>query len=218
MGDRAVDGVESVAKADPERPDLVLMDIQLPVLDGCVTARQIKALPDFSRQSQIRTSIPPPRIGAVMPGAEKPRWGPSDYCQRFIGSSVLPNLCRGRLKPWDRPPGSGQSQDEIRTPKDRSAKGGPSHGIDPFRPTSHSERDQSSIDGSWDEQLLRISVLASVLLIAGELHSAMAQSDNASSGSSARAAGAAAIRVILGRQTDAWNWHDMEAFVADHDD
>jgi hypothetical protein len=72
-----------------------------------------------------------------------------------------------------------------------------------------------SIEGSWVNKLFRISVLASVFLIAGELHLAMAQSDNTSIGSSVPAADAAAIRAILGRQTEAWNRHDMEAFVAD---
>ena len=42
-----VDGAE-VAKAAWERPDLVLMDIQLPALDGYDATRQIKALPGFS--------------------------------------------------------------------------------------------------------------------------------------------------------------------------
>src|SRR6266571_5820624 len=41
----AVDGGEGVAKAKSERPDLILMDIQLPVLDGYEATRQIKADP-----------------------------------------------------------------------------------------------------------------------------------------------------------------------------
>ena len=39
----AADGRAGVAKAQAERPDLILMDIQLPVLDGYEATRQIKA-------------------------------------------------------------------------------------------------------------------------------------------------------------------------------
>jgi len=39
----AVDGIEGVATAEREQPDLILMDIQLPGIDGYETTRRIKA-------------------------------------------------------------------------------------------------------------------------------------------------------------------------------
>ena len=39
----AVDGAEGVAKATSERPDLILMDITLPVMNGWDASRAIKA-------------------------------------------------------------------------------------------------------------------------------------------------------------------------------
>lgn len=41
----AVDGGEGVAKARSEAPDLILMDMSLPVLDGWDATRQVKADP-----------------------------------------------------------------------------------------------------------------------------------------------------------------------------
>ena len=39
----AVDGADGVAKARTEAPDLILMDMSLPVLDGWEATRQLKA-------------------------------------------------------------------------------------------------------------------------------------------------------------------------------
>ena len=45
----AADGAQGVAMAASERPDLVLMDLSLPVLDGWEAARRIKAAPETNR-------------------------------------------------------------------------------------------------------------------------------------------------------------------------
>jgi CheY-like chemotaxis protein len=45
----ATDGAQGVAMAASEQPDLILMDLSLPVIDGWEAARRIKAAPETSR-------------------------------------------------------------------------------------------------------------------------------------------------------------------------
>jgi two-component system cell cycle response regulator DivK len=42
----AIDGVEALRLAHAEHPDLILLDIRLPMMDGWEVARQLKAEPD----------------------------------------------------------------------------------------------------------------------------------------------------------------------------
>jgi two-component system cell cycle response regulator DivK len=42
----ATDGAQGVAMASSERPDMILMDLSLPVLDGWQATRQIKSAPN----------------------------------------------------------------------------------------------------------------------------------------------------------------------------
>ena len=45
----AEDGARGVAMATSERPDLILMDMSLPVIDGWEATRQIKATPELRK-------------------------------------------------------------------------------------------------------------------------------------------------------------------------
>ena len=44
----AADGLEAIEKAKTEKPDLVLMDLQLPEMDGFEATRRMKSIPEIS--------------------------------------------------------------------------------------------------------------------------------------------------------------------------
>ena len=44
----AADGAQAVEVAERERPEIILMDLQLPVLDGLAATERIRAIPELS--------------------------------------------------------------------------------------------------------------------------------------------------------------------------
>ena len=52
----AMNGEEAVKLAQAESPQLILMDLSLPVIDGLAATRLIRKLPDFSRTPIIAVS------------------------------------------------------------------------------------------------------------------------------------------------------------------
>ena len=79
----AVNGEERVAKARSESPDLVLMDIQLPVLDGYDATRRIKALPGLGATPIIAVS------SFAMKGDEKK--ARASGCDGYVTSPIAPS-------------------------------------------------------------------------------------------------------------------------------
>src|SRR3979409_726175 len=78
----AADGSEGVAKAKSERPDLIPMDIQLPILDGYETTRQIRADPDLKATRIIAVSAV-----AMKGDAEKAR---ASGCDHYVTKPYSP--------------------------------------------------------------------------------------------------------------------------------
>ena len=71
----AVDGETGVARAKSDQPDLILMDIQMPVLDGYEATRRIKADPDLAATPVIAVSS-----FAMKGDEEKARAAGCDHC------------------------------------------------------------------------------------------------------------------------------------------
>lgn len=85
----ATDGAEAIRRAEAERPDVVLMDVAMPGLDGIEATRRLRALPD-PPHVLILTSLNPSNTveRAVEAGAEgfvSKADAPEDIIRRVLG-------------------------------------------------------------------------------------------------------------------------------------
>ena len=81
----AVDGAEGIQLAERERPDLILMDLSLPVIDGWEAARRIKANTALRRIPIIALSA-----HAMRGDEEKARQsGCDDYLSKPLDEDML---------------------------------------------------------------------------------------------------------------------------------
>lgn len=92
----AKNGREAVEAARRECPDLILMDIQMPVMDGLDAARVIRSIHELCRMPIVAFS-------AYGEGDENRRnalaAGCTDYVSKTVGIAVLPDIVRRHLMP-----------------------------------------------------------------------------------------------------------------------
>jgi two-component system, cell cycle response regulator DivK len=81
----AVDGAEGLAVAERERPDLVLMDLSLPVMDGWEATRRLKAHPALKDVPVIALSA-----HAMIGDEDRARQaGCDDYLSKPLNDALL---------------------------------------------------------------------------------------------------------------------------------
>lgn len=86
----AADGAEGLAKAAELRPDLILMDLSLPVVDGWEATRRLKAAPELA-------SIPVIAVTAhAMTGEEEKARaaGAEDFLTKPVDEGLLLDMLR----------------------------------------------------------------------------------------------------------------------------
>jgi signal transduction histidine kinase/ActR/RegA family two-component response regulator len=93
----AGDGREAVEKTAAEKPDLILMDIQMPEMDGLEAIRRIRALPDVAQVPIIALTA------LAMKGDRELclEAGANDYLSKPIALRKLVKAIRSQLEPAD---------------------------------------------------------------------------------------------------------------------
>ena len=98
----AVNGAEGVSKTQADRPDLILMDLHLPILDGWEATRQIKANPQTQSIPVIALTadaIVGEREKALAAGCDEYDTKPVDFATAAgKNRSTAPVFCNTAIK------------------------------------------------------------------------------------------------------------------------
>lgn len=86
---QAYNGKEALEKTVSEKPDLILMDISLPILDGLSVTRRIRSMPDIEDTPIVAISA------GAMPHNVKDAFAAG--CNDFIAKPVRPALLREKV-------------------------------------------------------------------------------------------------------------------------
>lgn len=89
---QAYNGREGLEKAVSEKPDLILMDISLPILDGLTVTRRIRHTKDLENVPIIAVSA------SVMPHNVKDILAAG--CNDLVSKPVRPGLLREKVKKY----------------------------------------------------------------------------------------------------------------------
>jgi CheY-like chemotaxis protein len=90
----ARNGAEAIARAEADHPDIILMDIQLPQVDGLEATRRLRANPDLA-------AIPIIALTALAMPGDRERClaaGANDYLSKPIGLKLLAETIETQLK------------------------------------------------------------------------------------------------------------------------
>lgn len=89
---RAPDGESGLRMAVEEKPDLILLDLGLPDLEGQTLAALIKGLPDLSQVPLVAVTAWPPDTAAKMTKA----YG----CEGYISKPISPKAFPSQIAPY----------------------------------------------------------------------------------------------------------------------
>ena len=88
----AGNGAEGLAVARRDRPDIILMDISMPVMDGLTATRHLKADPDLKATPVIALTA------HAMPTDEQ--LAREAGCDAYVSKPVMPKDVRAEVERW----------------------------------------------------------------------------------------------------------------------